>query len=85
MLALFDRAAARDFVDVYALSRTFTRQMLLTLATEVDAGFDTVVFADMLAQLPHYRDADLQLGDVDVPAMRAFFQHRTAELRASGS
>ena len=38
VLALFDRAAARDFIDVYALSRRFTRQTLLTLATEVDAG-----------------------------------------------
>jgi hypothetical protein len=80
VLALFDRAAARDFVDVHALSRSFTRQTLLVLATEVDAGFDTLVFAGMLAQLPHYRDADLQLGDVDVSAMREFFQHWVAEL-----
>lgn len=38
VVALFDRAAARDFVDVYALSRTFAKTDLLELAREVDAG-----------------------------------------------
>lgn len=85
VLALFDRAAARDFVDVYALSRTFTRQTLLMLATEVDAGFDILVFRGMLAYLSHYRDVDLELGDVDVAAMRKFFQQWAVELRADGS
>ena len=32
VIALFDRAAARDFVDVYALSRIFTKQALLELS-----------------------------------------------------
>lgn len=85
VLALFDRAAARDFVDVYALSRTYTRQTLLILAAEVDAGFDLTVFAGMLAHLPQYRDVDLQLGDADVPAIRDFFQQWAAELRTARS
>jgi nucleotidyltransferase AbiEii toxin of type IV toxin-antitoxin system len=81
VIALFDRAAARDFVDVYALSRTFTQQTLLALAGEVDAGFDLLVFADMLALLPRYRDTDLALGDVDVAAVRGFFSKWAEELR----
>ena len=36
----------------------------------------------MLAQLPRYRDTDLQLGEVDVTEMREFFQRWVAELRS---
>jgi hypothetical protein len=80
VIALFDRAAARDFVDVHALSRRFTKTQLLDLAREIDRGFDTRVFIDMLNQLDHYRDVDLALGDVDVLALRAFFQQWITEL-----
>jgi hypothetical protein len=41
VIALFDRAAARDFVDVHALSRQFSKTELLDLAREVVRGFDT--------------------------------------------
>jgi Nucleotidyl transferase AbiEii toxin, Type IV TA system len=40
LLALFDRAAARDFADVYVLARRFGKDMLLARATQTDAGFD---------------------------------------------
>lgn len=80
VVALFDRAAARDFVDVYALSRTFPKTDLLDLAREVDAGFLVSVFVDMVGYLARYRDVDLALGDVDVAALRAFFQQWVDEL-----
>ncbi len=82
VIALFDRAAARDFVDVHALSRRFSKTELLDLAREVDAGFDVPVFIDMLRQLARYADLDLALGDVDVDALRVFFQQWTTELEA---
>lgn len=53
VVALFDRAAARDFVDVYALSRTFATAELLELARQVDAGFDLPVFVDMVGIWQH--------------------------------
>jgi len=80
VIALFDRAAARDFVDVYALSRRFTKTALLELAREVDGGFDVRVFVDMLRHLARYSDVDLALGDVDIVALRAFFQQWITEL-----
>lgn len=82
VIALFDRAAARDFVDVHALSRRFSKTELLDLAREVDAGFDVPVFIDMLRQLARYADLDLALGDVDIDALRVFFQQWTTELEA---
>jgi hypothetical protein len=82
VIALFDRAAARDFVDVYALGRRFSKTGLLELAREVDSGFDVRVFIDMLRHLARYGDVDLALGDVDIAALRAFFQQWITELEA---
>ncbi len=42
LLALFDRAAPRDFVDVYVLVRRYGRELLLDRAAAVDLGFDRV-------------------------------------------
>ena len=47
LIALFDRAAARDFVDVFTLSLRFSKTEMLELAREIDAGFDIAVFVDM--------------------------------------
>ncbi len=51
VVALFDRAAARDFVDVFTLNSSFGKIELLRLAAEVDAGFDLRVFGDMIDML----------------------------------
>ena len=74
VVALFDRAAARDFVDVFALSHRFSKAELLDLAQEVDSGFEIRVFVQMIDSLARYRDVDLALGVVDVAALRVFFQ-----------
>ena len=42
-LALFGRAAARDLVDVAALSERYPLEHLCKLAAEKDAGFDRQV------------------------------------------
>jgi Nucleotidyl transferase AbiEii toxin, Type IV TA system len=39
-IALFDRAEARDFADVYVLAARFGREALLRSTAEVDLGFD---------------------------------------------
>jgi hypothetical protein len=80
VIALFDRAAARDFVDVHALGRRFTKTKLLELAREVYSGFDIGVFTDMLRHLARYGDVDLALGDIDIPVLRAFFRQWITEL-----
>jgi hypothetical protein len=38
VVALLDRAAVRDFIDVHALSRRFTETALLDLALEIDSA-----------------------------------------------
>jgi hypothetical protein len=81
VVALFDRAAPRDFVDVFMLSKRFTPAELLRLAAEVDAGFDVAVFADMVAILGRYSDVDLDVGQVDFAALRRFFGELLDRLR----
>jgi hypothetical protein len=81
VIALFDRAAARDFADVFMLSRSFAKDELLALAREVDAGFDPQVFAGMFDMLRRYTDRDLSLGGVDPPALRQFFAGWAEQIR----
>jgi predicted nucleotidyltransferase component of viral defense system len=80
LLALFERAAARDFADVYVLARLFGKDTLVTRATQIDAGFDHAVLADTLDR---FTDAEIPLPDSTGPAeFRAFYTTWQAELSA---
>lgn len=83
LIALFDRAAARDFVDVYSLIGLFGKPTLLAQAAMIDLGFDPQVLASMIDRLDAYTDVDLLLDPqvTDIPALRAFFADWAAELR----
>ena len=59
VLALFDRAEARDFLDLVELTRHFELQSLIDLAGEKDAGFDTARFLESLASFDRFTPADL--------------------------
>jgi predicted nucleotidyltransferase component of viral defense system len=63
VLALFDRAAARDFADVYVLAHRFGKAAMLARAAQIDAGFDTSVLADMIATLDRFTDAEIPMPD----------------------
>jgi len=60
MGALYDRALARDFIDIDAVlqSGRYDRQALLQLAERSDITFDRRVFADALAQAQLLDDDD---------------------------
>lgn len=83
LLALFDRAAARDFADVYVLVRLFGKDALLARAAQIDAGFDVRVLADMIATLDRFADDELPVPDGSSPAeLRAFYSAWRSELAA---
>jgi predicted nucleotidyltransferase component of viral defense system len=83
LLALFDRAAARDFADVYVLARRFGKGTLLARATRIDAGFDRAVLAVMLATLDRLSDTEIPLPYGTTPAeFRAFYAIWQSELSA---
>ena len=88
MGALYDRALARDFIDIDAVlqSGRYDRQALLQLAERSDITFDRRVFADALAQAQLLDDDDFaQYGLVleRVSDLRYRFAAWRAELLAS--
>ncbi len=84
-IALFDRAEARDFADVYVLAQRYGRDPLLAWAVEVDAGFSTDVFAEMIGTLARFSDRDLPVDAGAVGPLREFFASWRNELQAAGS
>jgi hypothetical protein len=80
-IALFDRAEARDFADVYILAQRYTKPLLLTRAAEVDSGFDLTIFADMLDTLSRFTDAEIPIEPAEVNVLREFFAQWATELR----
>ncbi len=58
MLALFGRAELRDFLDVADLLARFPKERLVELAVAKDAGFTLARFAESLAALHRFPDAD---------------------------
>ena len=74
LLRCVGRAAARDLVDVAALSGRYPLEQLCDLAAEKDAGFDRRVFADALSAAAAHSDAafaELGLEPETVAALRA--------------
>lgn len=83
LLALFDRAAARDFADVYALAHRFGKDVLLARAAQIDAGFDANVLADMIATLDRFADHEIPVPDgASAAELRAFYATWRSELAA---
>jgi hypothetical protein len=80
LIALFDRAEARDFVDVYMLAQRFGRAVLLERAAEVDLGFDHAVLATMMRSLDRFSDDELPVEPGDADAVRSYFRDWTSEL-----
>jgi len=58
MLALFGRAELRDFLDVADLLARFPKERLVELAVAKDAGFTLARFAESLAALHRFPEAD---------------------------
>ncbi len=73
LLALFGRAALRDFIDVATVSAAFQRSELTDLAGRIDAGFDENVLAEMVEMLVRYSDDEIREYGADPAELRAFF------------
>jgi hypothetical protein len=71
VLALFGRAAARDFQDVAALRRHFSWTVLLELASEKDAGFSVEHFLDAIAAFDRLDADDFDLSRAAYEQLRS--------------
>ena len=64
-LALFGRAAARDYIDVRALSKRFGLPRLCEFAAEKDRGFDPSVLAEALTAIDRLSPESFDLSRED--------------------
>lgn len=81
MLALFGRAEARDFADIFVLARRFSKDAMLGEAERLDPGFDRAVLAQMVTTLDRFSDDELPLPASEVGVAREFFDRWARELR----
>lgn len=81
LLALFGRAEARDFADVYVLAQRFGKDALLEQAEALDAGFGRDVLAQMMGTLGRFADDEIPLAASELPAAKVFFTAWAKELR----
>ncbi len=71
LLALFGRAAPRDFVDVHALRARFTRRTLEPLAAAKDLGFNLAVLRDAFGVLDDRPRSAFEVDDATFALIRA--------------
>ena len=80
LLALFDRAEARDFSDVYVLAEHFGKELLLLCAAAIEISFDKVVLAEMMRSLIRFSDSEIPIDKALVQTVRLFFEEWANEL-----
>ncbi len=80
LLALFGRAEARDFADVYVLAQRFSKPALVEQAQLLDAGFDLGVLAQMMHTIDRFDDDEIPLTPEVVTSARSFFASWASEL-----
>jgi hypothetical protein len=85
LLALYDRAAARDFVDIHALSLHFERDQMVSMALRIDAGFDLSVLAEMFRTIERFDSRDLETSDFSANQILQFFREWEKSIPRSNS
>lgn len=85
---MFGRAAARDLVDVAALTDRYPLQQLCALAEEKDPGFNASVLADAMSAAaghPNGAFAELGLSEEATSRLRSKIQEWRAALLAANA
>jgi hypothetical protein len=80
-LALYGRAAPRDFIDFEALTRRYSLEQICDLAVSKDNGFTPARLADALDSIAAYSAADYQLSVDAFRDLVAFSANAAEHLR----
>ena len=81
LLALFGRAAPRDFVDVFALRQRFTRREMEAGARSKDRGFDLTVLGEAFGVLGSLPRSSFEVDDARFLRLVEEFRDWRAELQ----
>ena len=82
LLALFGRAEARDFCDMYELNELFDLGELCELAGRIDPGFTLAGLAEALGAVDRFADVDFPKGSRS-PEIRSFARAWKNEIESS--
>jgi Nucleotidyl transferase AbiEii toxin, Type IV TA system len=82
LLALFARAEARDFVDVFVLANKYGRKTIYEFARQLDLGFGPQPLTEAFARLALYADSELPIDQILVPDLRKFYREWSTEFAA---
>ena len=80
LLALWGRAAPRDFRDVHALAQRFSTDEMHRLAAEKDPGFDIASLADALGVFDHRHAGEFDMDPEDHRRLRDWVHQWRYEL-----
>ncbi len=80
LLALYGRALARDFVDVYRLHQIYGIEAMMRWAPEKDRGFSSYRLAETLGAMARFRRAEFEIDDDSYADLETFFAGLRAEL-----
>lgn len=80
LLALFGRAEARDFVDLFHLHKQLGIDRILRVAKQKDPGLDRHVLATMIARIGQLPRDEFQVDDDVFAEMKLFFERMQAQL-----
>jgi Nucleotidyl transferase AbiEii toxin, Type IV TA system len=83
LLALFDRAAPRDFADVYRLTDRFGQSAVVDMASEIDPGFDVTYLAVALDHAHQLRDDDFPIDLSEIAALRQWAAEWAQSIRSA--
>jgi hypothetical protein len=83
LLALFDRAMPRDFVDIYVMTRTWSTEEIYSLALSLDSGLEPKYLAIAIQQLRKYSDQQLDIDANFIDDLRNFFDQWGQDLLSS--
>lgn len=80
LLALFDRAEARDFVDVYVLALKFGNQKVFDAAAQIEVSLNEQILARIMNTLERFSDDELPIDHSEVSSLRKYFANWAKEL-----
>ncbi len=78
--ALFSRAEARDFADVYVLCQQFKRSEIIDCSRHIDLGINDVELAEALRTIGRFRTSEIPLPINIVDKAVEFFNDWANEL-----
>ena len=83
LLALFSRAAPRDFVDVHRLSQLLGLEEIVIRARQLDSGFSLPMLADALRAGRRIPDDRFPVAAHEVAEVRHFFEDWLVEIQSA--